>query len=167
MSQLTLAEIPGFFDLPDSDLAAGQPVTDYVLTKISNNAKFGVVRPEVFYMGWYANGNTVPTPISAVDGYVYSIQECCFDIVGFASRAPGPGFVAGQQAEPNQASSNSGAGELYWFNYDIDDSTGKVSTRVSYYQPGGAETPTNDGMVKVRCIATRLSQTLQPGSGGD
>ncbi len=167
MSQLTLAEIPGFFDLPDADLAAGQPVTDYVMTKISNNAKFGVVNDERFYMGWFANGDTVPTPVSVADGYIYSLLECEFNIVGFASRAPAPGFVPGQQAEPVQASSNSGPGELYWFNFDIDDSTGKVATRVSYYQPGGAETITNDGMVKVRVRAKRLTQTLTPGTGGD
>jgi hypothetical protein len=167
MSQLTLAEIPGFFDLPDSDLAAGQPVTDYMLTKISNNAKFGVVNDERFYMGWFAHGDTVPTPVSAADGYVYSLAECEFNIVAFASRAPAPGFVAGQQALPNQSNTNGGAGELYWFNYDVDDSTGKVSISVAYYVPGGAETDTHDGMVKVRCRAKRLTQTLVPGTGGD
>ena len=63
MSQLTLGAIPGFFDLADSAIAAGQPLTDDSMLKISHNAKFGTVRSKLIFMGFYANGNTVPTPI--------------------------------------------------------------------------------------------------------
>ena len=49
MAQLTWATQPGAVDLPDSNLATDQPLTDYSLTKISNNAKFAAVRPETFY----------------------------------------------------------------------------------------------------------------------
>ncbi|HEV2233685.1 MAG TPA: hypothetical protein VGV68_09820, partial [Terriglobia bacterium] len=70
MSQLLLATIPGFVDLPDATIAADQPLTDYSITKISNNAKFATVRPETFY-GWYKNGEVVQIPTSKVDGYIY------------------------------------------------------------------------------------------------
>jgi len=63
MSQLTFATVPGFVDLPDSALAADEPLTDYSLTKISNNAKFAAVRPETF-CGWYRNGEVVKLPVS-------------------------------------------------------------------------------------------------------
>ena len=61
MSQLSFASIPGFFDLADVAIAAGQPLTDDSISKISHNAKFGVVRAEQFYMGFYRNGDVVPT----------------------------------------------------------------------------------------------------------
>ena len=74
MAQMTFATAPGFVDLPDSALQADQPLTDYDLTKISNNAKFAAVRPEVFY-GWYKNGEMVSIPVSPVDGYAYARPE--------------------------------------------------------------------------------------------
>jgi hypothetical protein len=49
--QLTLSSRPGAFDVQPSAMAAGQPVTDDLLLKISATAKFGVVRPEFFTSG--------------------------------------------------------------------------------------------------------------------
>ncbi len=72
MSQLLMASIPGFFDLADSTIAAGQPLTDYAILKISHNAKFAVSRHETIPMGFYGPGDTVPAPVSSVDGYTYS-----------------------------------------------------------------------------------------------
>ena len=72
MAEFTLSAIPGFFDLADSALSAGQPVTDDSMLKISHNAKFGAVRSKLIFMGFYANGNTVPTPVDPDDGYAYS-----------------------------------------------------------------------------------------------
>jgi hypothetical protein len=157
MSQLTMATIPGFFDLDDSAIAGGQPLTDDSLLKISHNAKFAAVRPELIFMGFYANGNTVPPPVSAVDGYAYSITECTFIPVFAASRPPAGGFTPGQSSFPVLSSTNSGGGEIYRWQVDVNDATGVVSILVSYYVPGGTETPTTDGTVKVYCIATRAS----------
>ncbi len=167
MSQMTMAEIPGFFDLPDANLASGQPLTTDAMVEISNNAKFAALRCEVFFMGWYANGATVPLPTSPVDGYKYSLAECQFSFDGLRTRAPGPGFVNGQQAAPAIADGNAGPGMLFLLIWDIDDSTGTVSLVTHYYSAGGQETITNDGCVKVRIFAQRLSQTLVPGTGGD
>src|SRR5438876_1159874 len=69
----------GYCDISDATLAAGQVLTDDSMVKISENAKFAAVRPEVIFMGYYANGATVPVPQSLVDGYVYSRSEIIFE----------------------------------------------------------------------------------------
>jgi hypothetical protein len=161
MAQLTWATVPGAVDLPDANLAADQPVTDYTLTKISNNAKFAAVRPETFY-GWYRSGESVVLPTSAVDGYHYTRAELEYEIAASSTRAPASGAATnGATTKPGIASGNSGAGNLYWTDFWVEEkneaSPGLVHCFVSYYVQGGAETITNDGFVKVRTIATRLS----------
>jgi len=159
MAQLTWAMVPGAVDIPDSNLAADQPVTDYSLEKISNNAKFAAVRPETFY-GWYKHGETVLIPTSPVDGYVYTREQLEYEVAAWCSRAPA-GATNGTMTKPDRASGNSGAGNLYWMDFWVEEKNeanpGMVHCFVSYYVQGGAETITNDGFVKVRTIATRLS----------
>jgi hypothetical protein len=156
MSQLTWAQINGFFDLADAVLDPDQPVTDDLLKKINHNAKAAAVRCEIIYMGFYKHGNTVGTPTSPVDGYAYSRAEmsCSFEI--YTTRAPAS-ITPGQATPPAQASSNGGAGTIYWTKFDINDSTGAVSCQVSYYVQGGAETVTNDGCIKVYALCMRQS----------
>ena len=112
MSQLTFASIPGFFDLADTAIAAGQPLTDDSISKISHNAKFGVVRAEQLYMGFYTNGNVVPTPVSPVDGYAYSRNEVIYRPRLASSRQPDSSFVPGQFFFPSLAFSDTGSGNL-------------------------------------------------------
>jgi len=159
MSQLTLSAIPGFFDLADSAIAAGQPLTDDSMLKISHNAKFGAVRSKLIFMGFYANGNTIPTPIDPDDGYAYSRAECQFIWMIYSNRSPAPGFVPGQASPPAQSSSQ--PANLYNFpgGWDVNDATGLVTLRTTYYTPGGAETVTNDGIIKVYAVCLRLSQS--------
>lgn len=156
MAQLILAEIPGVVDLPDSTIAADQPLTDYSIQKISNNAKFGAVRCEIIFMGFYHHGDTVLTPISPVDGYAYARGEVQYLWTMYSNRAPGAGFVAGQQAPPSQASAQTE--RLYNFPgpWDINDATGLVSLRTTYWN-GSTETVTNDGIIKVYAMCQRLS----------
>ncbi|HLI03141.1 MAG TPA: hypothetical protein VFC10_07490 [Terriglobia bacterium] len=154
MSQLTFSSIPGFFDIQDSAIAAGQPLTDDSIQKISHNAKAGAVRNERIYMGFFKNGDVVPVPTSPVDGYQYSRSEVQYDFVRYSIRAPAAGFVSGQAARPPQA--NSQPAGVYWFVTDIDDSTGQVFMQTSYWD-GSHETITNDGVVKVYAVCQRLS----------
>lgn len=156
MSQLTWGEINGPTDLANSAIAAGEPLTDSSIQAISANAKFAAVRTEFFYMGFWADGGTIPTPVSPVDGYAYSRAECNFFWSIYSNRAPGPGFVQGQASRPAQAGSQPAG--LYNFprSWDIDDSTGKVTMQTTYWD-GHTETVTNDGIMKVACIAVRLS----------
>lgn len=159
MSQLTISAIPGFFDIADSALAGGQPLTDDSILKISHNAKFAAVRSEVIYMGFYASGNTVPTPSSPVDGYTYQRSECAFIPILASSRQPAAGFVPGQASFPILANNDLGTGALLAVPYelDVDDSTGTVTCQV-YFSGNAAQ---NQGTVKVYCLATRSSINVQ------
>ena len=80
-----------------------QPVNTLSWLKGRHNAKFGVVRAEQFYMGFYANGNTVAAPVSPVDGYAYSYAECLFFLIHSSSLSPAAGFVPGQALFPPTA----------------------------------------------------------------
>jgi hypothetical protein len=160
MAQMTFATTPGFVDLPDSALEADQPLTDYDLTKINNNAKFAAVRPEIFY-GWYKNGETVTIPVSPVDGYIYARQELEYEVGAWCSRAPASGAgTNGALAKPARANVNAGPGSLFLMDFWVEEkneaSPGLVHCDVHYWD-GGTETPTSDGFMKVRTIATRLS----------
>jgi hypothetical protein len=160
MAQMTFAVIPGFVDLPDSAIAADQPLTDYSLTKISNNAKFAAVRPETFY-GWYKDGETVLLPTSPVDGYVYSRQELEYAVAAWSSRSPASGYATnGSLTRPARASVNQGAGTLFdmsfWVEEKNEANPGLVHCYVSFWN-NGSEIQTHGGFVKVRTIATRLS----------
>jgi len=158
MSQLTMATVPGFFDIADSSIAGGQPLTDDSLLKISHNAKFAAVRCEVIYMGFYTSGNTVPTPISPVDGYAYQRSECAFIPIFVSSRQPAGGFVPGQSAFPTLANNDLGTGNVLIVPYslDVNDATGTVLCQV-YFSGNAAQ---NQGTVKVYCIATRSSVSV-------
>ncbi len=155
MSQLTLNAIPGFFDIQDAAIAGNQPLTDDSIQKISHNAKFGAVRCELIYMGFYTSGNTVPTPVSPVDGYAYLRQECAFMPVFASSRQPAAGFVPGQAQFPGLAQSDLGTGSLVIVPYalDVNDSTGVVTCQV-YFSGNGAQ---NQGTVKVYALCQRSS----------
>jgi len=160
MAQLTMSSIPGFFDLADTAIAGDKPLTDDVMLKISHNAKFAAVRPETFY-GWYKNAETVVLPTSPVDGYVYKREELGYEVAAWCTRLP-VGATGGTTTKPSASGGNSGAGNLYWCEFWVEEKNeanpGKVHCVVSYYVQGGAETVTNDGFVKVRVIACRLSQ---------
>jgi hypothetical protein len=166
MSQMLMSSIPGFFDLADSTIAGGQPLTDYALAKISHNAKFGAVRCEIIYMGFYGPGDTVPAPTSPVDGYLYSYAECLFQIqCYYSSRSPAAGYVPGQATPPALANSSAGTGNLICAPYqnDINDANGKVTLQ-TYWSGNGVQ---NEGMVKVVALCQRLSVNLPAGVTGD
>lgn len=160
MSQLTFAETPGFVDLPDSAIAADQPLTDYSITKISNNAKFAAVRPETFY-GWYKNGEVVLLPTSRVDGYVYTRAELEYEVAAWCSRSPDPSSQTdGALTKPARANLNDASGTLFLMDFWVEEKNeanpGLVHCEVHYWN-NGTELITNGGFVKVRAIATRLS----------
>ncbi len=117
------------------------------------------MRCEIIYMGFFANGNIVPTPISPVDGYAYSRSEVMYIWSIYSNRAPGAGFVPGQAAPPPQA--NSQSGNLYNFPgvHDINDQTGVVSLSMSYNTnfSGLNELRSNDGIIKVYALCQRSS----------
>lgn len=155
MSQLTFSQIPGFFDIADSVLTGGNPLTDDAILKISHNAKFAAVRTELLFMGFFKPGDTVPAPVSPVDGYAYSRAECLFLPIFASSRSPAAGFVSGQATFPVLSNNDPGQGNLIVVPYqlDINDTTGSVTCQ-TYWSTSGAE---NQGVVKVYCVAVRSS----------
>jgi hypothetical protein len=160
MSQLLFSTIPGFVDLPDATIAADQPLTDYSITKISNNAKFASVRPETFY-GWYKNGEVVQAPTSNVDGYVYARTELEYEVAAWCSRSPDSGSpTAGALSKPARANVNDAGGTLFLMDFWVEEKNeanpGLVHCDVHYWN-SGSEIITSGGFVKVRTIATRLS----------
>jgi hypothetical protein len=68
---------PGFADLPNTALAPENVSLGVHVARIASNAGFGISRLEVF-IGNYANGETVPLPVSLIDGYQYSLDELTF-----------------------------------------------------------------------------------------
>ena len=158
MSQLTMASIPGFFDIADTAIAGGQPLTDDSIQKISHNAKFGAVRCELIYMGFFTSGNTVGVPTSPVDGYTYSRSEVMYIPILASSRSPAAGFTPGQSAFPSLATSDPGTGSLIICpcQLDINDTTGVVTCQ-TYWSTSGAE---NQGTVKVYAMCQRSSVSV-------
>lgn len=158
MSQLTFSSIPGFNDIPDSSIAGDVPLTDDAIQKISHNAKFAAVRCEIIFMGYFGHGDTVPPPTSPVDGYTYSNSECMFTFTIYSNRSRQEPYTPGQQFPPPQSNSQPQNG-LYNFpgGWDVNDLTGVVNLRTSYYSGGGAEVVTTDGIIKVYCFAQRSS----------
>jgi hypothetical protein len=175
MSQMLMSGIPGFFDLADSTIAAGQPGTDYALQKISHNAKFGAVRCEIIYMGFYGPGDTVSAPVSPVDGYQYSYGECFFFPILYSMRQPLAGYTPGQATPPALANLDLGSGNPIVSPYcvDVNDANGKVTIQEYFLggaygsSGGGGGGAFNQGTVKVFAICQRLSVNLPAGVSGD
>jgi hypothetical protein len=161
MSQLTFATVPGFVDIPDSALAADQPVTDFALTKISNNAKFAAVRPEIFH-GYYKEGELVILPVSPVDGYQYVREELSYAwsvysigvALGPTNGATSPPAVTGNQISGGGIDAMSHC--EFFVEQKNDPNPGRVHARV-FMTDGSTETPTSAGVLMVTTIATRLS----------
>src|ERR1035437_6247087 len=146
---LTLKTIPGYTDLSDSVLAAGQPARGLHLEAISANAAFGMVRTEVF-QGLYFDGDTVPLPVSPIDGYVYTREELVYFYNIAVSTNKATGWIQG------------GSGSLWFTNWFVDQSSGVVSSLEWYRNTGsgGTRTSTTDGHIIVYTLTQRQRQNL-------
>jgi hypothetical protein len=164
MAQLIIGSPPVFVDVADATVASNRPLTATNFLRISRNAKHGSVRHEVIYMGFFGNGDTVPLPISPVDGYTYGQEEIQYNFRLYSTRAPGAGFTPGQKTVP--AISGDQNGNLYYWTASIDDATGYVSLLTSSYKEGGREDTPFDGIVKVYAICQRNDQVIIPGTIG-
>lgn len=149
-SQLQISAPPSFTDLADSALAANNALTDTSLQAISRNAKFGCVRCETIYQGFFRNGDLIPMATSPVDAYLYSAAELQYDFQLYCSRAPGSGFISGQKSQPPISFSQ--PGNPFWWTYDVDIATRTVVCRIAYADGTGFST---DGILKVNSIAQR------------
>lgn len=149
---LSLSESPGFAEIPAATFDDGNPVSSADAKALNANAAYGAVRTEEFW-GFYGNGEAVQLPISAADGYAYSRQELryCWSVWWTGAS---PGSLNGTQEKPVRGATG-GSGQLLQMGFDVDQETGLVTTLVSYYKDGGAQTDTHDGILLVTTIAKR------------
>jgi hypothetical protein len=148
MASLHLQNIPGFSDLPSTALAADQPAFGLHVEQISDNAAFGMVALEVF-QGFYVHGDTVPLPVSGVDGYIYSRSECLYLWAVAYSTNPQSNWITGPDS-------------LWFCNWDVDQTTGDVFSEEWYRRSGNHmnQQKSNDGILQVWTIAQRRRTTL-------
>jgi len=59
-------------------IGADNPYSQQLAQALNHDAKFAVASTEVFYMGEFVNGNTVPRPTSPIDSYLYGYSEIKF-----------------------------------------------------------------------------------------
>jgi hypothetical protein len=152
MSSLVLGSQPGFTEIPDSTFDNGNTAGASTLKSINAAVKFAAVRTEEFY-GYYKDGETVQSPVSAADGYQYSRAELRY-VWSMYCTGSSPSALNGTQSAPNPAAAT-GGGELLGVLFNVNQASGLVSCNVSYYKPGGAQTDTHDGIVMVTTIAKR------------
>jgi hypothetical protein len=145
---LTLKTIPGYSDLSDTVLAAGDPAYGIHTEEISGNAAFGMVRLEVF-QGQYFDGDTVPLPVSGIDGYVYSRAELLYVFNVRSSTDKDSGWITGYDT-------------LWFANWDVDQTTGKVFSSEWYRRSGTnlQAQETHDGQILVYTIGQRQRQNV-------
>jgi hypothetical protein len=67
-----------FADVLNSSIASGNPVKTNIIKQINSNIRESVLRPEYFDAGEFTNGATVALPVSPVDGYTYTRDECIY-----------------------------------------------------------------------------------------
>ena len=136
---------PGFSDLPDSTLAAGNYATGLQLAKINGNAALGMCRME-FFQGVYTNGQNVNLPISPVDGYQYQRNELLYIWGIYSTANTGDGWLTGPTA-------------LWYCQWEVDQLTGDV-TCIENYRSDGSSGSSNDGHLVVFTVGQRQQATL-------
>jgi hypothetical protein len=157
MPTFTLSSIPGFADQPDTTLAHDKTALGIKLGRINANASFGMARLEVFGAGIYHDGDTVPLPVSTIDGYVYSRAELY--------------YLWAPQNTGNPASNWVSAGApwtLWYLAYKVDQVTGLVSCAGGYrgnQDHKDRQMQTQDGVLQVWIIAQRQRSSLVVAGG--
>lgn len=132
----------GWFDIPDSDFAAGAQVVEDQLVALNSLIRFAAVADEYLSAATAVDGDTVQLAASADDGYNYSRAEAL--------------YAWAMQASPNHSTGvNNGHGDLLQWKQFIDQDTGAAHSLVDYYVQGGQETPSTDGLIAVLICCRR------------
>lgn len=129
MATLLLSSQPGFTEVPDQSLDAGNPVSSAVLKALNAAAKFAAVRTEQFW-GYYKHGETIALPISPADGYAYAREELRYTWSVFWTGSPPGSALLGTQAAPSRGAT-SGEGTVLSMGFNVDQETGLVECLVS------------------------------------
>lgn len=151
MPGFTLSSIPGFADQPDSTLAHDKTALGIKLGRINSNAAFGMARLEVF-SGVYSDGETVPVPVSTIDGYIYSRDELYYL------------WAAQNTGNPKNNWASAGPPYTMWYvAYEVDQTTGLVSCITGYrgnQDHKDRQMQSQDGVLQVWIIAQRQRSSL-------
>jgi hypothetical protein len=75
---LIMSASPSFVRHPDTDFYVNRALNTSLISDLNKNAKFSIVNTEIIYCGEFFNGQTVPQPVSPVDGHVYAYADCWF-----------------------------------------------------------------------------------------
>jgi len=151
VATLLLSSQPGFTEVPDQSLDAGNPVSSAVLKALNAAAKFAAVRTEQ-YWGYYKHGETVVLPISPADGYAYAREELRYTWSVFWTGSPPGSALVGTQVAPSRGAT-SGEGTVLSMGFNVDQGTGMVECLVSYFKT--AQQDEQDGILMVMTHATR------------
>lgn len=134
-----------------------KPLRTDIMTNLCKSSKFAVVNFEAIYMGEFVNGDTVPAPISPVDGFTYDIAAGDVSFV-FSWRWTALGS---RYTQPDLA-----LGQLGPMHASIDPSNGAVSASVGYIGglgDGALTTETTHGRLAVVAICQRLGSLTDTG----
>ena len=75
---LTVAATPSWTQLNPSAIVQDTAYRQDLLQEMNDDAKFAVIGQECIFMGVFANGGTVPRPVSPADDYEYAYSETKF-----------------------------------------------------------------------------------------
>ncbi len=143
-NQIILAGQPFYRGIDEQLIGEDLPYAQGLLQSLNNDAKFACVNTEVFYMGEFVDGQTVPLPTSPADRYKYGYGELKFMP---AWRWTALGSTYQQPPEPQ--------GQLGPFKCSVS-SVGLVHYSVSFIDDDGVlHTFTNFGRLMVFAFATR------------
>jgi hypothetical protein len=161
---LMMSSTPVFVDHPDSDYALDDALAHTPLLDLLRNSKFAAIASEAIYMGEFVNGDTIPRPVSPVDGYEYR-----YDQVDFASswRWSCQGDSFADPAISIFLALLQSVGNLAAFSSSVDGA-GNVSTAVTYAFGGtGSSANTTHGRIAVVAFCRRDMPALAAPGGSN
>jgi len=131
------------------------------MTNLSKSAKFSVVNFEAIYMGEFVNGDTVPAPVSPVDGFTYDLGGGDVSFVFSWRWTP----LSSKYTQPDLA-----LGQLGPMHASVNSSSGNVSVSVGYIGglgDGSLTTETTHGRIAVTAICQRTGSLIATGVNYD
>jgi hypothetical protein len=136
-----------FAEIDNSLFYPGEEIPAGIGAQIFQNIQEASLSPEFFGPTLYGPGDTIPTPVSSLDGYAYSRAELTY-LWEWAEMTPG-GWP------PNSGSNNRTA----LFSAVVNQSTGVVSDVIWRLEPGGPyQEETTNGKISVTVVGFRASQ---------
>jgi hypothetical protein len=148
--------------VPASSTGSQQFVTDELLIKISQLAKFAAIRKEFFNMGYYKNGDQPSTPISPIDNSDIYANELLYLPMFVSSGPVGSGFIPGQVGFPRLDPFLHGRELVCPYENYFDWENGKQVTTIYAFDTGHVNSATYEwGASLVFAVGQRLSVQYQ------